>query len=81
MILAMESGPASKAGHECSIEKARLEAISDGAFVQLGGMATATMADDSALGKHEASEEAETVSLQSWAVVLAMNEGLGEAWE
>ena len=54
--LAMESGPASKAVHECLIEKASLEAISVGAFVELRGLATATMgqADDSALGKLEA---------------------------
>ena len=31
--------PASKAGHECPIEMARLEAISDGAFVQLSTVA------------------------------------------
>ena len=37
------------------IEKASLAARSDGAFMKLGGMAAAMMADDSALGKLEAS--------------------------
>ena len=46
MILAMESGPASKAGHECLIEKASLEARSNSAFVELGGMAVAMVADE-----------------------------------
>ena len=38
VILAMESGPASKAGHECLTEKANLEVRSDGAFMELVGM-------------------------------------------
>ena len=35
------------------VEKASQEARGDGVFVELGGMAMATMADDSALGKLE----------------------------
>ena len=58
VTLAMESGPASKAVHECLVEKVSLGAISVGAFVKLRGMATVAtammgQADDLALGKLE----------------------------
>ena len=56
------------------IEKASLGAISVGAFVKLHGMATAAMgqADDLAfiaLGKLEASSDAEMASWGAWTVV------------
>ena len=55
MILAVQLGPASKAGHECLIEITSLEARSYGVFMELGEMAMAMLADDVALAKLEAS--------------------------
>ena len=46
-------------------------------------MVAAMMADDSALGKLETGQDAETTetaSWQAWIVVVATYEGAGEAW-